>query len=96
MFSWVKMKSRSNIISKEEFESEFREKIKNTYGNTQLGWHAHVEQNMYKLSHEALYYISENKDNYFFGQWMVSRAVDLLVFEEIVLKGNDGYQGSSD
>ncbi len=76
-------------MTREEFEAQFREVIKDKFNvhSNKLGWHQFVEHNLHKLSHDALYYITENQDGYFFGDWMVRKAVDLIVFEEVVLKG---------
>lgn len=80
-------------MNRHQFEEEFNEKIKSTVGNQP--WHAHVTANMYKLSDEALHYIVQNDDNYFFGSWMVEKAIDLTIFDEIVLgvKRADQRQG---
>lgn len=71
-------------MNRHEFEEEFALKIReqNLQGRS---WHQHVEANMHKLSEEALHYIAQNDDGYFFGEWMVRKAVDLLIFEEVVL-----------
>lgn len=75
---------------RDEFENEFK-RIKDAYenlyqnGSLRENWHTFVLRNLRYLSDEALYHIVENAGNPF-GEWMVKKAVDLTVFEDIVLK----------
>lgn len=61
----------------------------NYISNGRSIWHDFVTANMYKLSNEALHYIVKNDYGEFFGEWMVRKAIDLTVFEDIVLLGEN-------
>ena len=79
-------------MNKVKFELEFSKHIRDQFvkNNNKLTWHQYVERNMYKLSDEALHYIASGPKDLFFGEWMVKRAVDLTVFEDIVLGDKSG------
>ena len=77
-------------MTRQEFEQEFDEKIK-CEGYHLLPWHDHVRRNLHKMSDEALHFIAANCGNPF-GGWMVEKAMDLAVFEDIVLRGDDEHQ----
>lgn len=77
-------------MNKHEFDDQWRKVIKARFEKQQkLDWHSFVLVNLYRLSDEALDYIVQNDDNYFFGQWLVQKAVDIRIFEKYVLENKN-------
>lgn len=85
-------------LDKQEFEIEFDAKIRSTWnpyafvqrGDAPPDWYQHVAANMYKLSDDAIRFIISPCDDSFFGGWMVTQAIYLTAFEDIVLRSDDG------
>lgn len=73
-------------MTKSEFDAEYIQIISASFVSSDpTKWHSHVEKSMANLSKDALHYIAQNNDGYVFGDFMIRRAVDLLIFEEVVL-----------
>lgn len=73
-------------MTKHEFNEEFQKKITNRFAKRSkkewgTTWHGYIEINLHKLSKDALLYIVQNNDNYFFGDFIKRRALDLMAFE---------------